>query len=263
MERTWVELPEYRALLVVDVKDFSGLRGRHHAEVTDAIPDVLGGAFERCGAPEVWDGRRFAQSTGDGLSAGFGSGVLPLLLNPFLRSLQDELDHLAGIRALPAALRMRVSVAVGPVTDPNPDGVSTGSGPARVENHRLLDSAPVRDLLARSGPATRVAAVVSARAYEDAVLPGYAGEPPELYVPVPVREKGLRGEAYLRVPSPTGGLLRNGFLADAPADAAEPAAAPGGPGLVVHNVHGANNVNSGSGIQFNGPGARHHDRRRL
>jgi hypothetical protein len=225
VDNDWAELPPYRALLVVDVKNFSGLPGRHHAELTDAIPGILRGAFERCGEVEAWREKRFAESTGDGHSVGFPSAVLPLLLGPFLRSLQDELDYRARVDAGPAGLRMRASVSVGPVTDPNRDGVSTGSGDARVENHRLLDSEPVRDLLTRSGPTTRVAAIVSARAFEDAVLSGYAADPPELYVPVPVRAKTYEGQAYLRVPSPTGDLLRNGFLPQAaePAQAVEPA----------------------------------------
>lgn len=222
MKNDWAELPPYRALLVVDVKDFSGLPGRRHAELTDAIPGILRGAFERCGAVEVWREKRYAESTGDGHCAGFPSAVLPLLVGPFLRSLQDELDYRDRVDAGPAGLRMRASVTVGPVTDPNRDGVSTGSGDARVENHRLLDSEPVRDLLTRSGPTTRVAAIVSARAFEDAVLSGYASDPPELYVPVPVRVKRFAGDAYLRVPSPTGDLLRNGFLpTPAPPDRAE------------------------------------------
>ncbi|WP_367133052.1 hypothetical protein [Saccharothrix sp. HUAS TT1] len=212
MEQDRAELPPYRALLVVDVKDFSGLKSRHHAELTDAIPGILRGAFERCGEVEVWRDRRFGESTGDGHAVGFPSAVLPLLLNPFLRSLQDELDYRATVGAHPAELRMRASVTVGPITDPNRDGVSTGSGRARIENHRLLDAEPVKELLTRSGPTTRVAAIVSERAYEDAVLSGYAADPPELYVPVPVRVKTFEGTAYLRVPSPTGGLLRDGFL---------------------------------------------------
>jgi hypothetical protein len=59
---------------------------------------------------------------------------------------------------------------------------------------------------------TRVAAIVSARAYHDAVPPGYAADAPENYVPAPVEVKKLVGTGYLRVPSPSGDLLRDGFL---------------------------------------------------
>ncbi|GAA1263801.1 hypothetical protein [Saccharothrix xinjiangensis] len=283
MERKWVPLPPYRSLLVVDVKDFSGLPGRDHAAVTDAIPDILYGAFERVGAVDEWARRRFAQSTGDGLSAAFDSAVLPLLVDPLPRALQEELEFRAQVDGLPG-LRMRMSVAVGPITDPNPDGVSTGSGHARVENHRLLDADVVKDLLARSGPATRVAAAISSRAFEDAVVSGYAGVGEDRYVGVPVRVKSFDGTVYLRVPLPTGDLLRSGFEPSAAVDAPAPAPADRDTwsnhvsGVVhgdvvqsrdhhygdrsTYTAHGDNNVNSGSGTQFTGDGVRYYGRQR-
>lgn len=282
MERKWVPLPPYRSLLVVDVKDFSGLPGRDHAAVTDAIPDILYGAFERVGAVDAWAKRRFEQSTGDGLSAAFDSAVLPLLVDPLPRALQEELEFRAQVDGLPE-LRMRMSVAVGPITDPNPDGVSTGSGHARVENHRLLDADVVKDLLTRSGPATRVAAAISRRAFEDAVVSGYAGVDEDRYVGVPVRVKSFDGTVYLRVPLPTGDLLRSGFeppaAADPPAAVAERDTWSNHVSGVVHGnvvqsrdhyhgdrttytAHGDNNVNSGPGTQFTGDGVRYYGRPR-
>jgi hypothetical protein len=106
---------------------------------------------------------------------------------------------------------MRVSVTVGPVTDSGLGLVSDGAGTTRVELHRLLDSEPVRDLLKRSGEATRVAAIVSSRAFEDAVVGGFTDEDPDLYVEAPVTVKKYQGLAYLRVPLPSGDLLRSGF----------------------------------------------------
>lgn len=284
------ELPPYRALLVVDIKDFSGVPGRHQAAVTDLVPVVLRSAFERCGLTDVWSGKRFIIGTGDGCALGFPSAVLPLLLNPFLQALQDELDYRAQVHADPVPLRMRVSVNVGAVTDSGRELISEGSGASRVETHRLLDAKPVRDLLTRSGPTTRVAAIVSARAFEDAVASGYAGEPKGFYVPAPVQVKQLTDVAYLRVPSPTGDLLHSGFL---------PRAEPGGEGVDEHvstddrphaagsttnsaqavqgnltqsrdhvnqgntnyTFHGTGNVNSGSGNQFNGADTRYYDKR--
>ncbi|HEY8374797.1 MAG TPA: hypothetical protein VIL00_18860 [Pseudonocardiaceae bacterium] len=208
------ELPPYRALLVVDIKDFSSRRGRYHKELTRAVPDILHRAFRRCGLAEVWEERRFAAPTGDGMAVGFRSGLLPFLINPFLGALQEELTersaaHPAREREQP--LRMRVSITVGPVTDSGQNRPEDGSGEARIEVHRLLDSEPVRDLLTRSGPATRVAAILSARAFEDAVLSGFAADDPDLYVPAPVEVKSYQGRAYLRVPHPSGDLLAHGF----------------------------------------------------
>ncbi|MFD9700880.1 hypothetical protein [Lentzea sp. NPDC059081] len=284
------ELPPYRALLVVDIKEFSGVPGRYQAEVTDLVPVILRSAFERCGLIEVWSGRRFFISTGDGCAMGFPSAVLPLLLTPFLQGLQDELDYRDQVRADPMPLRMRVSVNIGAVTDSGQELMSEGSGASRVETHRLLDAQPVRDLLSRSGPATRVAAIVSVRAFHDAVVGGYTEDSQDLYVPAPVQVKQLTDVAYLRVPSPTGDLLHSGFL---------PRTEPGGEGIDEHastedrpqeagsttnssqdvrgvlsqsrdhvnqgntnyTFHGTGNVNSGAGNQFNGADTRYYDRR--
>ncbi|GAA2993193.1 hypothetical protein GCM10010483_42080 [Actinokineospora diospyrosa] len=111
-------------------------------------------------------------------------------------------------------VRMRATVHIGPLTGGR--AVEAGNGEARVQAHRLLDAGPVRALLDRSGPGTRVAAVVSERAYADAVVSGYAGDDPNLYVPVPVRVKSFAQTAYLRVPVPTGELLSHGFTRAAP-----------------------------------------------
>jgi len=205
------ELPPYRALLVVDIRDFSGVLGRDQAGITDAVPTILRSAFQRCGLAETWREQRFGIGTGDGYALGLPSAVLPFLLNPLLPALQEELVYRDEVGADPVPLRMRVSVHVGPVTDSGGGLLSEGSGTARIETHRLLDAAPVRELN-RSGPMTRVAAIVSARVYHDAVLSGYAADAPEHYVLAPVEVKKLIGTAYLRVPSPSGDLLRDGFL---------------------------------------------------
>lgn len=208
------ELPPYRALLVVDMKDFSGSPGRNHAQLTAMIPEILSQTFGRCGLRNVWDSRRFEGSTGDGYYLGFRSELLPYLLNPVLSELQEELQYRNKVGPLAGhdqPMRMRVSVNVGPMTDSGNNTISDGSGVARIETHRLLDSGPVRDLLTRSSPITCVAAIISARAFEDAVLTGYADDDPELYVRAPVRVKTYTAEAYLRVPRPSGGLLAHGF----------------------------------------------------
>ncbi|TDW81408.1 hypothetical protein EV137_7412 [Kribbella pratensis] len=206
-------LPPYRSMLVVDMKDYSGAPGRQHAHLNAVIPEILQSAFARCALEGLWNEISFADSTGDGYAIGLPAERLPFLLNPFLGSLQDELTDRS--RMLTAAgfadIRMRVSVTVGPVSDSGADGVSDGAGNARVELHRLLDSEPVRDLLTRSGDATRVAAIVSARAFEDAVAARYTDEDPDLYVAVPVKVKRYEGQAYLRVPLPSGDLLTSGF----------------------------------------------------
>lgn len=245
------------------MKDYSGSSGREQTSLTQEIPGIMAEAFTRCGLDTVWQRKTFHNTTGDGYAVGFPTEVLPFLLNPYLGSLQRELEdrnrHLPRSRAM---IRMRVSVSVGPVTDTGTNLLGDGSGPARVELHRLLDSGPVRHLLAKSDPdSTFVAAVVSSRAYEDAVLSGYADEPSSLYVDAPVQVKTYHGNAYLRVPKPTGGLLTEGFRtplktqAESSGGAAAAQGQPAGHSLgTVGSIgnfitHSSGPINTGSGPQ--------------
>ncbi|RSD17302.1 hypothetical protein [Amycolatopsis eburnea] len=261
MPRTATELPPYRALLAVDIRDFSGSLGRDHARITDAVPKILRSAFQRCGLAETWQEMRFGFGTGDGYALGLSSAALPFLLNPFLPALQEELVYRDEVNADPVPLRMRVSVHVGPVTDSGEGLLSEGSGTARIETHRLLDAEPVRELLNRSGPMTRVAAIVSARAYEDAVLSGYAADAPEHYVPAPVKVKKLTDTGYLRVPSPSGDLLRDGFLPRITDPAVvgdeghrgDEADRSGAGPRNAYTFRGPGYVHGGTGDQYNGP----------
>lgn len=208
-----IELPPYRAVLVVDVKDFSGRKSRFHEEITRQIPIILENAFTRCGHGELW-GSGLDGSTGDGYFRILDPNCLPYLLNPFLTALQDELDDQNSMQSPQHGnLRMRVVLAVGPITDSGDAVLGDGNGATRIEAHRMLDSEPVRDILARSSDATRVAAIITQRVFEDAVASGYAADDPSLYVPVDVEVKSFAGSAYLRVPTPSGDLLREGLVA--------------------------------------------------
>lgn len=278
-----VELPPYRALFVVDMKDFSGTPGRRHAELTEEIPRILRDAFRRANLAALLDDVRFEGTTGDGYVLGFNATKLPYLIKPLLPELQNELAwrNRAGRPGQAAeVMRMRVSISVGPLTDSGENTISDGSGNTRIETHRLLDSQPVRDLLTRSTDGTCVAAIVSARAYEDAVLSEYAADDSAFYVEAPVQVKTYEGTAYLRVPSPTGDLLKHGFRTpDDPTETSDeaPERRPrtSGPS---HNtlVHGRNDgvgsiagsvgtffsgdvsgpIHSGKGDQYNAPAQR-------
>lgn len=210
MQREPVELPAYRALLVVDMRKFSAEPGRDHAEITELIPNILQRSFRRCGLDEFWDDPLFYGTTGDGYFVGNRSQLLPYLLNPFLPTLQAELaERNANSQR---TIRMRASVNVGPMTGSRGETLSEGSGDSRIENHRLLDSPAVRDLLERSGPSTCVGAIISERAFQDAVVQAYSGEDPDVYVKVRAKTKEREAWAYVRVPHPTGDLLRQGFV---------------------------------------------------
>lgn len=249
------ELPPYRAILIVDVKDFSGLRGRDHARLTDGIPKILQQTFRRCGMAELWEEVRFQFSTGDGYVLGFRAALLPYLINPFLPALQEELAYrntVGPVAGHNQHLRMRVTIHVGPVTDTGEGLLSEGSGETRVEAHRLIDSGPVKDLLSRSSSVTCVAAIVSARAYADAVLSGYADDDPGLYVPAPVQVKRYDGTAYLRVPKPSGDLLTHGFR---PTPEKVPDTIPAGP--EAEQFNSIRDV-SGTAVQARDYSDRHH-----
>ncbi|MEU5853131.1 hypothetical protein [Saccharopolyspora shandongensis] len=276
------ELPPYRALVVVDVKNFSGEKGRDHDWITRQIPVILEHALVRCGLGELRRQVCFEGTTGDGYFLGFEPKHLPFLLNPFLSELQAELEYQNAVNPVSdrQKLRMRVSLTVGPMTDSGQNGISDGSGDTRIEAHRMIDAKPVRDMLARSNDTTCVAAIISRRVYEDAVVSGYAVDAPDLYVPVPVEVKTYRGTAYLRVPKPSGDLLSRGFTPPGPPEAdswdrgehAGPAESGGpsravkqrftkstvGIGNVQGNVGTAINgdnvtMHTGSGDQFNAP----------
>lgn len=213
------ELPPYRSMLVVDMKNYSGNPARYQSDLTKLIPKIMKAAFRRAGLLSIWERRSFHNTTGDGYALGFPSELLPFLLNPYLALLQTELEERNYVRPreLRDPLRLRVSINVGPVNDSGANRLGDGSGAARVELHRLLDSKPVRSLLAGSdSEVTYVAGVLSERAFQDAVLSGYTDEPSSIYVPAPVEEKTYTGRAYLRIPKPSGDLLTRGFGVSAP-----------------------------------------------
>lgn len=273
------ELPPYRALVVVDVKNFSGEKGRDHEWITRQIPVVLEHALIRCGLGELRRQVCFEGTTGDGYFLGFEPKYLPFLLNPFLPELQTELEYQNAVNPVSdrQKLRMRVSLTIGPMTDSGLNGISDGSGDTRIEAHRIIDAVPVREMLTRSNETTCVAAIISQRVYEDAVVSGYAADATDLYVPVAVEVKNYRGTAYLRIPKPSGDLLSRGFTPPEPpeVDSGESEGRTGsrgpapaveqhferstvGIGNVQGNVGSAINgdnltLHTGSGDQFNAP----------
>jgi len=209
------ELPPYRSLLVVDRKDYSGNAGRYQTELTRLIPQIMKSAFKRAGLAEIWACKTIYNTTGDGYAIGLPAEFLAFLLNPYLGLLQAELEERNNRRPVSwnGPIRFRVSINVGPIADSGTNLLGDGSGNDRVVLHRLLDSAPVRRLLDGSDPeVTHVAAIVSPRVYEDAVLAKYADEPASLYVATGIEVKTFEGQAYLRVPKPSGDLLVRGFL---------------------------------------------------
>ncbi|MDT0493394.1 hypothetical protein RM717_23105 [Streptomyces griseus] len=203
-------LPPYRALFAVDAKDFTGLPALQHGPVSLLIPRLVDQALERAGLHELRDSKRFPASTGDGVVFGFDPASLPFVLWPFLGVLDDILGAY-NRQSVGPRIRLRASVHVGPLPDSNSPG--DGNGTARNDTHRLLDSRPVKAILAAaSEEVTHLVAILSQRVYEDAVLGGYAGLHPDRCVEVPATLEGrtFSQRAWLYVPSPSGNLLQAG-----------------------------------------------------
>ncbi|MEV8397246.1 hypothetical protein [Streptomyces niveus] len=203
-------LPPYRALFAVDAKDFTGLPAVQHGPVSQLIPELVDQALEQAGLHELRDSKRFPANTGDGVVFGFDPALLPFVLWPFLGVLDDILGAY-NRQSVGPRIRLRASVHVGPL--PDADNPGDGNGTARNDTHRLLDSRPVKAIMAAaSEEVTHLAAVISQRVYEDVVLGAYTGLHPDRCVEVPatVEGKNFAQRAWLYVPSPSGNLVQAG-----------------------------------------------------
>ncbi|MER5312130.1 hypothetical protein ABT034_30575 [Streptomyces sp. NPDC002773] len=211
----WTEsrpLPPYKAVLAVDAKDFTGLPAVLHAPVSQMIPELVDQALVKAGLTDVQHDKRFPASTGDGIVFGFDPTHLPFVIWPFLNVLDEVLAQYNALSVGPR-IRLRASVHVGPL--PDEGRPSDGNGTPRNDTHRLLDSRPVKAVLASSSEqTTHLAAILSDRVYEDAVLGGYAGLHPDrcIEVPATVEGKPFAQRAWLFIPSPSASLFRAGVL---------------------------------------------------
>ncbi|MGI5341303.1 hypothetical protein ACQEVS_29835 [Streptomyces sp. CA-181903] len=211
----------------MDAKDFTGRPAAEHASLTTVIPQLLGQAFVRSGLEQLWLERKFANNTGDGFAMGFDPVALPRVIHPFLHELQEVLTDYNIHATATGRVRLRASLHVGPLPDSGAPG--DGNGTPRNDTHRLLDSRPVRAILAASSESiTQVAAILSQRVFEDAVLSGYTRRHPDQFIEVPatVAGKNFQQLAWLYVPAPSGNLYDRRILGERPEEGEEPAAAP-------------------------------------
>lgn len=241
----WTEsrpLPPYRALLAVDAKDFTGLPAVLHAPVSQMIPELVDQALTKAGLTGLQQDKRFPANTGDGIVFGFDTSQLPFVIWPFLNVLDEVLAQYNALSVGPR-IRLRASVHVGPLPDEGHPG--DGNGTPRNDTHRLLDSRPVKAVLAASSEqTTHLAAILSDRVYEDVVSGGYAGLHPDRCIEVPATVEGklFAQRAWLFIPSPSGNLFRSGALAPdtprGPVEATEQTGPSGGaaekPGRSYH-----------------------------
>lgn len=200
-------LPPYRGIIAVDAKDFTGLPAIEHEVVSRTVPDLIGTSLDRAGLAELWNDRKFPASTGDGYVLGFDPSLMPFVIHPWLFTLQEVLTefNIHALGALP--IRLRVSLHIGPLPDTGDE--FGGNGTVRNDTHRLLDSRPVKAVLASSKEnVTQVAAILSDRCYQDAVASGYTGRHPDHFIEVPATVEGKRfaQRAWIHVPLPSGPL---------------------------------------------------------
>lgn len=215
------ELAPYRAVVAVDARDFSSLDGTGMVTVNEDVQLLLGRAMKAIGL-QSWEERDFGQHTGDGYVAGVGPEHLPALVSCLPRSLDDVLRGHPRPDGRP--LQLRLSVHVGPLPD-------SGIGNPMVETHRLLDDDRLRGLLSRATPElTRLAMIVSERAYEDVLQGGWesTGAGPKEFAHCLVRVKTFEKPAWVHVPGLDWGLADPDLLLteSTPAGNAEPSTPP-------------------------------------
>jgi len=143
----------------------------------------------------------------------------------YFDSLQAELRRRAPeLRAAEIELRLRASLHLGPVRSFNKLVADSPSGRIMVESGRMVDAKPVRALLDHSDPnVTLVATVLSEEVMKNVIEAGRTARQPSEFVAAPLRieAKDYSGTGYLRVPVPSGDLLRYGLLHGQPEQADE------------------------------------------
>ncbi|MFI1825666.1 hypothetical protein ACH41E_04315 [Streptomyces sp. NPDC020412] len=244
-------LPPYRGVLAVDAKGFTGRPALEHETISRTVPDLLMTALARAGLRELWDDRLFPNTTGDGYVFGFDAPLAPLVIHPFLLTLQDVLTDYNVLSHGVVPLRLRASLHIGPLADTGDE--FGGNGTVRNDTHRLLDSRPVKAVLAsHKENITHVASILSDRCFEDAVISGYTGRHPDHFVEVAatVEGKPFAQRAWLYVPQPSGPLYEGTLDGDdsgvtAQEDARSPEAT--GPRIPhVENSAPGGNINTGT-----------------
>lgn len=221
-----VDLPPYRAIMAIDAKGFTAEPGSAHEAISGLIPRLVGDVFAEAELEGPWNRPDFFGPSGDGFAVGLPTEILPYLVDPVPRMLQTRLAaHNRSLRYGQARLQLRMSLHVGPLPADPADPYLTGNGTARNDTHRLLDSRPVKAMLAAASPETTfLACILSDRVFTDVVAEGYAGRHPDhfLEVAATVDGKPFAQRAWLLVPEISGNLLSVGLPQADPAPDANP-----------------------------------------
>ncbi|MFF5262755.1 hypothetical protein ACFY4C_27805 [Actinomadura viridis] len=188
----------YRLLLAIDIQAYSKRDTREQLQAQHLLTRALDRAAQAVGLERArWD----KQVGGDGELATLPEDVDPApVAGDFVIGLASELRGLNRDRSGGPALRVRLALHHGTMTA----GPFGPAGDAPIVVQRLLDSAPLRRLLA-DDPDRDVAYVVSESLYGDVVQTGFCALPPAAFQPIKVSAKGavfrghmLTGEAESR-----------------------------------------------------------------
>lgn len=248
-DRPSLPLPPYRGIFAVDAERFSHNPSARLPDLSATIQEVLRIAAETCGMPELWQQRRFPQSTGDGYLFGHYPDLVPYLVHPFLHSLHEALaeeDRRLRATHRELRLRLRVSINVGPVPDSG-DEQRDRIGTPMNTTFRLLDCTALKNVLADSNPdITFLAAILSQRVFDDVVRGGYTPathidqfEPVTAEVP----GKEFAEAAWIYVPRSSRRATSTNGAPGADAPTADEPKAPRG-SRAYHNSGGGQQVNA-------------------
>jgi class 3 adenylate cyclase len=190
------DVPEYRAILTIDIEDYSIRTDAEQQVLQGALIGVLNSAVDAAGLDRhLW----LTQFSGDGVLAILPHGIdVTRLMDLFLRELDAGLGGHNRRRYEQAWTRMRLRLAVhaGPVYLYGPTG---WPGQHVVLPARLRDSEPVRMALAVC-PGADLAVIVSSQIYRDYVTQGPGQPRPTEFREVAARVKKQSYIAYLLVP---------------------------------------------------------------
>jgi hypothetical protein len=196
------DTPPEKALFVVDVKDFSKTPESHMPLVLRDLDSILTRVFTRIGLAEEWE-QKESRPTGDGAIYALPPNRMSWLVDPVLSSLnQDLIRHNKNQPKSMPAMRLRVSIDVGPLPPEDPSDASVNA--CRLINSDLAYAG----MKAAVENGAYVAAVVSQNIFNRVVSAGRLDLLSESdFVPATAQVTGkpsfndLNERAYVHVPA--------------------------------------------------------------
>lgn len=138
------DIPEYRALVALDMKGYSSTPDHGMQGLREDFDDIVASAVAESGLGSEWTFHGPERDRGDGCIAVMPVRKMWRLIDPFPENLDRALARYDRVRrAITAAIRVRMSVHVGPVNDSvRCDAIN--------DVCRLLDSSAARDAVAKA-----------------------------------------------------------------------------------------------------------------